>query len=859
MKKQTMLCSVAALSLASVAHAQSTDDSGSKLSEVVVTATRVEREGYTAPTPTTVVTSEDLQRDAFPTLGAVLNQLPELRASETPVTSTADPANLGYNIPDLRGLGTSRTLVLVDGQRPVFTSPTGFDLNSIPISLVSRVDVVTGGASAAWGSDAVSGVINVVLDTKLQGVRGSVQYGDPTAGNGGRQYSADFAVGTAFGADDRGHFIFGAQYLDRDQQGPRSSVAALEYDYLSNPNPGPGQPAQILVPNTRLAGLSSGGLIVGTVGGANPLVGTAFGAGGVPYAFQFGSPRVGPFMSGGGPGSVPFGGNGDIAAGTIATQAYSRVSYDLTNKIQIYGSLLYSDTRNSGELENNSTGVSIASGNPFIPAAIQSTMTADHVSAILLSRADNDFDTVNLRLNNTTYWGTVGAEGAFGATWKWDAYYSYGEDKGYQSDGPLPVHDLFLQSVNAVTSPTTGQPVCAVALTNPSTACVPVNLFGNGSVSSAAARYFLATPYVNSTLAQSEFSATLRGDPFNVPAGPVSVATGVEVRRESYVGTADPLSLSHQYLGGNSTGLTGLSGAYSVTEGFLETVVPLIHDRPFFKAFDFNGAVRVSDYSTSGTLTSWKLGLTDDLTDEFRLRATRSQDIRAPNISELYTTQAMSQNSVLDPKTGQTVLATVVTGGNPALSAETAHTTTVGFVYRPAWLPGLEAAVDWYDIDIRNEITTLSAQQEVSDCAAGVTAECAFVSRDAGGNILSVASTYVNVAEGQSSGVDADIAYNLPLDRFGLPGDLQSHLLLSYVDRLKTVTGQVVTEEANLATGLPRWGARLTETYRVERLTLTADANYVGATEAPISSRVATTASPRRRTSTSAPNMLCCR
>ena len=810
------LCCVPAL-----AETQS-KDTASQLQEITVTATRVVRPGFVAPTPLTTITMSELQLGGITTIGQALDYLPQERATLTPIESAGDPTNLGFDSPDLRGLGQSHTLVLVDGQRPIWTNPSGFDIDVIPASMVKRLDVVTGGASADWGSDAVAGVVNIVLDNDFVGVRGDVQYGKPTTDPGGTEYTGNFAVGSNFGTDNRGHFVLGVEYDDHGEMGPRSAVPGLNYSFIGNPNQGPGQPSQILVPNAKYAIASSGGLII-----AGPLAGTAFGPGGTPYAFQYGSDQSGPWMSGGGPGSIGLDNTIDIAPETNTKSAYGRISYDATDNLKVYGSLLYSRVHASAPQAGDlAFPVPISSGNPYIPPSVQAQMTADNLPAILLGRTNEDFDLSGDQLDNSAVQGTIGAQAALGSRWSLNVYYSWGQDVGTLLSGPELINDNFMQAVNAVPGPG-GTPVCAIALTDPYSTCAPIDLFGQGSVSSAAARYVLGTAWERQRMAQHEASATVQGEPFSLWAGPVSVAFGGEFRRESVTQSVDSLSQQNAYGGLFGANLSAESGSYSVGEGFLETVAPLLKDMPAFRELDFNGAVRESHYSKSGSVDSWKVGLTDSVTKDLRLRVTKSQDIRAANLAELYTTRTTSVLSVVNPANGNADLVDVYQGGNQNLKPETSHTLTYGAIYQPTWARDLEVSVDWYDIVIDNEITIPNPEQVVNDCYAGIVAECKFITQS-GGVISAIEGTYVNIASAEASGLDAELVYGLDMGKVSLPGRLVSRVLAGYTDKNVSTIGSVSSNYGGWAVGLPRWVGTLTESYVTRPVTVDLRVHFVG-------------------------------
>lgn len=807
--------------------ADNSQDAGKlALQTIVVTSTRIVRPGFVAPTPVTALSSQDLQVAGYTTVGQALQDLPMYKGTLTPAADPRNTTTEGMNIADLRGLGYQRTLVLIDGERPVFESPVGFDINTIPSSLVERVDVVTGGASAAWGSDAVAGVINVVLDNRFVGERVQVQYGQDGQGYG-KNYMASAAFGTNFGADDRGHFMVGVQWTDSSMI-PTSSVPQLGNYFLKNPgySPSNGAPMYIVVPNYNFSGESAGGLIV-----SGPLKGTAFGPGGTPYAFDYGAYANSTYMSGGDPEAV----SGRFYPTSSAQDKddnknlYSRLSYEVSDNLKLHADLMYAHFFNVGAqvpLGTNYIGgpFQIQDTNAFLPASIASEMAAHGISSFLLGRGDADFGGVGGNLSGLihtqTFWGSIGAEGAFGDNWTYSLFYNHGATTYHLLWGPQVMPSLLQESLNSVEGPS--GPVCAsMALKNPITgaSCVPVDPFGPGAPSAAALSFFEGYASSDYTLTQNEAGGEVQGEPFSTWAGPVSIVGGGEWRTEALEQTADPYSLAGDFAPVN---YTDESGRYSVAEGFVETVIPLLKDLPAIKEVDFNGGVRESHYSTSGSIASWKLGLTDRVSKQFLLRGTYSRDIRAPNLSELYTNRSVGAGPIIDPQNGNTQYSIIdYSGGNPDLKPEIARTATYGLVFTPAWLPRFDLSVDWWDINIHGAITTESAQTEVNYCAEGDTSVCQYIVRNAQGLIQYVNTTFINLDQLNSSGLDAEASYVVPLRKVWkrLPGTLESHLLMTYVDKMDGNDGveqsNAVGSLLNLATAPAqlRWRSTLTETY----------------------------------------------
>jgi outer membrane receptor protein involved in Fe transport len=788
--------------------------------EVQVTASRIDRKGFVAPTPTTVLTASDLQFGGETNLGQALADLP----SNNPAAGQAGSrgtTNAGQNYANLRDLGVQRTLILIDGARPIATSTATdvFDLNMIPFALVDHVEVVTGGASAQWGSDAVAGVINIVMKKSLSGVLADVQYGGDFEGLGSQEMKANLAYGTGF-SDGRGQFMIGGSYDQVHGVYPASLSPSGHSGLIPNPNytATNGQPQGLFVTGLLNNNASTGGLIT-----SGPLKGTNFGPNGTTSAFQYGQYGLlatsGALMVGGDPTARYFPGTSEALITPLTREnVYSRASYDLTNRMQLTVDFMFGHEQSDGAFwdQENAGNITISNTNPFLPAAIKTAMAADKITSFTLGRQNIDFGPISELLK-------IGMNGSFGQTWTWDAFYSLGQNQRKEDNGNQEITANFNNAVNAVTSPTTGLPICKIALTNPTTNCVPVNLFGQGSPSAAAKAYFEGDSISSTWFYQHEVAANLRGQPFSLWAGPVSIATGFEFRDEGVTGHEDPITQASGFVYNDAT----LSdGSYTVAEAYLETVVPLIRDLPLMKKLDFNGAVRVSDYSTSGLLDSWKIGLTDKVTDDFLLRGTVSHDVEAPNLNELYTQVGEGIGTIVNPLNNTSVAYTLFNGGNKNLQAELATTYTGGVTYQPHWIPGLLLSADYYNINITGAIGTVAAQTIVNQCyLQKIGAACAQITT-VNGEPSIIYGTYINYSSYADSGVDLESDYAFSLRHWGVPGEFKTKWLTTYVNTLKELTGTTVTRF--LGGAVPRWRSLFTAVYTCGPLDVDARVRYNG-------------------------------
>lgn len=815
-------------------------DGDKRIADIIVTGSRITRSGFSAPTPTTVVGVEDFNRKAASNVAAVLNDLPSFRVTAAPTVLTVAPT-VGGNFLDLRGLGIGRTLTLVNGQRFVPSNGTGqVDLNLIPSLMIARTDIVTGGASAAYGSDAVAGVVNLIYKRDLEGVEGNAQYGISSRGDN-REKNLGLVYGATFG-DGRGHVLLGGQYVDNEGVGGIETRAWGRHDAVVIPNPAAtatnGLPTRILIENARNSNITPGGLI--TSPGA--LAATQFLAGGVAAPFTFGDPRGASFMSGGSGYFAQRYVRIEVPTERQALSGY--LTYDLTDNIEAslegsWGRSAIKDGRTGNIQDLNLT---VRNDNPFLPASVRTAMATAGVTSFTMARRSLDIGDPSLQwlpyaAKTTAYRGVAGLNGSFGDSWKWHVYDEYGHTELFQKQGNR-VEANWRRAINAVTNPATGATVCRDSLSSDAAVraaavgCVPYNIFGSFSRSPDAAAYVSGTSTNDQIFTQNVAAGSLEGEPFSTWAGPVSLAVGGEYRRESIRSTVDALSLVNGFNNGNSK---PIRGTFKATEAFMETVVPLAKDARFAQLIELNGAVRYTHYSLSGNVVTWKIGLNYSPVQDIRLRFTRSRDVRAPNLSELYTSSQSTQALVFDPVKNTLNSTFVFTGGNATLKPERANTTTAGIVFQPSFMPRFKGSIDFYDINLKGAISTLAAADVVGRCAAGNALLCARVTRDATGTLTAVSSIFENLQAIHTRGIDFEAAYRQPLAELssGLSGNLTARLLATYVDKTIFNDGRTAIDLAGdvgglRPGGLPHWTGLAVLIFENGPLTLSGQARYVG-------------------------------
>lgn len=802
-----------------------------ELNEVVVTSTRVIRDGYMAPTPTSVIGAQEIADKAPANIADFVNQLPSMSPSNTPRANVGfvSAGLVGINALNLRNLGSTRTLVLLDGQRVGPSSLTGLvDVNTFPQALIKRVDVVTGGASADWGSDAVAGVVNFVLDKDFTGLKGQIQGGVTTYGDD-RNYNISLTTGTRF-AGDRGHILLSGEIADNDGItgiGKRNWYNGAKLFINPAYVAGNGLPQLIVAQNAGFATATPGGIIT-----SGPLKGTYFGPGGTPTQFNYGSIVSGNFMAGGDAQYADFAKSGDLDAEMKRQNIFGRVAYDLTDRVEVFaqGSYARATAFNNALDQFNFGNITIQPDNAFIPASIASRVTAPFA----LGTLNQDLGPITATTRRSSSRGVIGAKGDFdalGTQWNWDVSGQETINHVY-TDSRLSITANYNAAIDAVRT-SSGAIVCRSTLTNPNNGCVPYDIFGTGVNSEAARDYVLGTTWGRTKLTEDVAAGTLRGEPFSTWAGPVSIATGIEHRREAVSGSNDPMTTTtvKPYFAGN---FFASHGSYDVTEGFLETVVPLAKDLPFAQTLDFNGAVRATDYSTSGYVTTWKAGLTYSPISDITFRMTRSRDIRAGNLAELFQAGQSSTTSIIDPFNGNASATTFqVTSGNLNLKPEKADSLGIGAVLQPSFLPGFAASVDYYNIDINDAISTVTAAAVVNQCFLGNTSFCSQITRNSSNVITSVAVLPVNVAKQISRGLDFEASYRRP----AFSGNvslrvLATRFLKNYSnDGISPATDTVGTNGTNgtLKNSLPKWRYSATLGWDSNKLSMSLTARGISA------------------------------
>ena len=850
-KKLAMLisCCGGASLLQGVAHAQDPTE------EILVTGSRISRSTMDTPTPMTVMTGQELQNVAPGNLIDGLSQMPQFYANQNPEQVNGGQNSGGSNV-NLRGAGANRTLTLLNGHRVVSSNRFGTpDVSLFPEDLLRSVETVTGGASASYGTDAVAGVVNFLLDTEFDGFKTRGQTGVSEYGDG-ESWEAGFAFG--FDITERLHIIGSVSKYQQDAINDLDSLQ--DRDWIQQmarvTNPNPAGPTELIRPYVSPTNFTNTGVIVG-----GPLNRYVFSPNGTAAPMPFSG--VGPLTGGCICQAEPtqsFGVNADeeIQNSYDRENAYVYLDYDLGDSTNVYFEQIYGDNSASDRRESISL-LSLWQGriygdNAFLDPALAAQITAQPGGFVGYGYfPTNNPNTVlgdsRQETNNTTHATTVGFRHDFegdGALtgWSLDGYYQDGDNtQDFLTVNGVRV-DRLQFAMDAVRHPVSGQPICRV--NHPSfvgpigsggnggvfSDCVPLNTFGGVvNITPQAADYIMdrdnkiARQWTEQRVAEFVLSGDL-WEGFG--AGAIGSAFGVSWREEEFdqrtLDPADefpaqvngtllsdlgllPVGLRGVVPQGGGAGCVGLAGipglrfvptgycgdqnsssvlfsslrafggGYDVREAFAELSIPLLSGVRLAEGLEISTAARWADYSGSGDIQAWKLGINWSVNDQVRVRATRSRDVRAATLRERYD-QTRGGINVNNPwNSNQLVSAASLSGGNPNVNPEEADTYTAGVVFQPSRAENLSLSLDWYSIDIGGALAQLGAQTIVNACRAGDLSLCQYVISGSGPvtdpftalpiPIDRVEALFINLNNQRIRGVDFEMSYSMDFDAFG--------------------------------------------------------------------------------------------
>jgi outer membrane receptor protein involved in Fe transport len=848
-RRALVLSAVTAASASMPALAQDQDQSAQSVETVVVTGSRIRSANLEGTTPVTQVTSQDIATQGVTRVEDLVNQLPQAFAAQN--ANVANGASGAATI-NLRGLGSPRTLVLIDGRRLPYgtVSNSAPDINTIPASIIDRVDILTGGASAVYGSDAVAGVVNFITKKDFEGVQFEAQYGfyqhnndyggpgavklrDVIAGRAatnpaqfalppdnvtdGYGKSANFLLGLST-ADGRGNIMAYGGVDDQDQ------VLQRDRDY------------------------SACSL------GANPTVSFSCGGSGTSYPGQFTDFSTFAYTTVSTPGGnqfVNFNNSlnqynfGPVNHYLRPARRYNLGAmghYELNDNADVYTQLMYTNYRSIAQIAPGGIffdSSSVNCGNPLLSAqqagAIGCTpamIAADDPTTLYIGRRNVEGGGRQQSFRNTMFRGVLGVRGDISSMWQYDVSAQFSSTSASQETLNYFVIPRIARALDVVS--VGGVPTCRSVVDGSDPDCVPYNVFDPNGITPEALRYLQAPGLQMGTIDQEVYVGQVTGDTgWTIPtaAESIKVAAGAEYRRDSLVNTVDALQ-SQNLLSGAGGATIGISGSTKVVDLFGEVHVPLVQDKPGFDQLSVDGAYRYSDYGDITTDT-YKIGLDWAPINDVRLRGSFQRAVRAANVVELFTAQGFNlfdadgdpcgaqapnpdatlaecvatgmpaaayHTSTLDSPAGQY---NFLQGGNPALTPEKSDTKTFGVILQPRFLPKFTMSIDWFNIKIEDTISTIGTNVTFDACYTNNDpVACARIVRNPNNGSLWVGDGHVidlntNIGSLETTGYDINMNYaGLEI---GPAGSLSFNLTGTYLEELVTDPGSAGTQPYDCA------------------------------------------------------------
>ena len=738
-------------------------------SDILVTGTRIPVPGLTSSSPVASVSEQQIKLQSALTIEDFSTKIPQLSGGVRQGSQGSDA--FGAQVLELRNFGQSRSLVLIDGTRAApFSFRNSVDVNAIPASLIKRVDVLTGGAAAVYGADAVAGVVNFILNDEYEGIRGTAT--SRLSVNGGAQYGGSLMIGTRLG--ERGNIVIAADYTQRD------GIRAGQRDWASTPNQ--------TIP-------SLGGVFTDVASGR-----------------RFGFTDDGAFTTN--PSATS-----NISSSYPLISPLKRVNvaalykYEITPQVELYGRAMYTNTRTEETGTPGATPASVSrtvainATNPFLTDAIRNQLTfVNGVAQVNVARSLGELGLVTYKTERDTLQFQSGLRGPLTDATKWNVYAQYGRS----TETSLIYGDGLVAN--------------AAGANNFASIVNTVDIFGPNRPGIAAA---LGSTLNGFDRKRDQFvtAATISGtsaDLFSLPVGPIGFAVGVEYRRETASINQDAALLSgNSYRQGVQA---AYSGSFDVAEIYGEALIPLIHDTPLIRKLDIGGAYRLSDYNLFGTHGTWKVEGNWEVDRNLRLRGTYQRVLRTPNFGEFAaSTSSLPFNNLvtvdrLKPRYGgdpcvlgtgdaaqcarfgapavgsaNSNAASYLTGnyyygGNPDIKPETGYTTTAGMVFTPTFVPGLNVTVDWYELDLRGAVGVIQPIAAITSCyVTNPTAGnplCALVTRNTDGSFKDAFVNNQNLGRLLQRGLDITASYTLRADWLpgkGLRASYQGNVVTSYV------------------------------------------------------------------------------
>ncbi|KEK28737.1 MULTISPECIES: TonB-dependent receptor [Shewanella] len=759
------------------------DEAGAdkKVERIEVTGSRIKRTDMEAASPVLVMNRDELEATGMISIGDILQTIP---AAGSALNTAFNNGGDGSTNMDLRNLGAQRLLVLVNGKRWISSLGSTVDLNTIPTSTIERIEVLKDGASAVYGSDAIAGVVNIITRKNFEGVEVSVYGGQNAKYDDGRQYTADFTVGSV---SEKGGLLFNMAHVTQQP------IWAGDRDISDTGYSSTADNTRIRVKGSQLNQANQDALAA---------IGTPNSSGVYDYMSKEGTganigmnqfrPRTGSDVYNYAPDNY-------LSTPQNRNSFYVQGFYDISDNLRVVSDFMMTNRKSSQELAPMpltlgasfgaaASRVDIGGNNIYNPFG--ETLYGDSARAVAngkpvgyvpyaLQRRMIEAGSRQYNQNDTTYRAMLGLEGNIDDNWTWTASYIYGQN----NQDVLTTGLLNLTRINQALGDN-----C-----NASNGCVALNLFGGpGSVTQDMVDYITFDSVSRSGLTMKDYTFNISGDLFDLPAGAVGLAFGLERREETGFDTPDPLTVTGES-SGNQRDAT--SGGFRLDEAYVELAIPVI------ESLLITPAIRVSDHDAYGNNTTGKVGAEFRPMDDMLLRGTWAQGYRAPSISDLYAGSADSYPTWQDPcnnpkgtldLTKFPGCSSVPVGYNqantqirisqvssPDLKPETSESYTFGTVYNPSWLEGAELTLDYYNIKVEDAIGRYGHTRIARECATGSNPDsCNYIDRDSLGNIVDLRNFLQNAGTYEVEGIDFFTAYRFPETSYG---SFKASLDLAYV------------------------------------------------------------------------------
>lgn len=834
-------------------------------SQIVVTGSRIARPELESSMPVSVVKMAEAESLGRLTIYDALQRSPAISRAASVGDAQWESWDAGLAAVDLRGMGTNRTLTLVDGRRRVSGSArsSAVDLNMIPAAMIEQVEIITGGAAAIYGADAVTGAVNIITRKDYEGLEVSATQGISQRGDAQKRQMSLVAGGQF--ADNRGSVSIGGTYTKNDPlytQDREHTRTRL----LFHPNPKNTGPHDGIADNQLYYDFKA--MFIMPV--------PTYYLNGTTYILENGIPRAGSYNTrfysdmysngDGGDGRNLI--DNDLMLSPMESMSFiSQLNYDLTDSISYraqidFGRTKYRGTKSYYREDARPTWLNGAGGayayldNPYLPDAVRQVMLGNKLNRLSINRGYPEFGMIEDRHDRESYTLFNSLSGNVFDRFDWELFAQYGRTQDDVAGTNNVIASKWVAARDVIADPMSGEPVCRDPVAR-AAGCVPFNIFGTGVLTDEQRAYFLHTRREQRTNTQTVMGGTLSGTPFSLPYGEVSLVLGAEYRKETLKTIDDVLGLNGEvsHTGNNAGKHPEIESSFDVSEFFGELVIPLLRNMPFVEKLQVEGAYRYSDYSTVGTTHAWKAGLTWSPFQGLTLRGVRSRSVRTPNFGELYQSQTITATDIYDPcednKYFQNPTRTancqalgidkpivgtlypgwVTSGGNPDLQPEISNSFTVGLVAQPDFLPGFSFTADYWDIKIDDVITSFTPHKIAELCVDLESLDnkfCDLVTRGADHAITAVNTTQINAAKMVARGIDAGIQYRTDL------GAGQLHLGFSGTYLLAKETLSVADQSNSVVKSAggwtsPRFRGTLFANYDLGRVSVGLDTRFTGA------------------------------